>query len=84
MLTDGFNSVTCPILALNFSDDEFYTRQAFDVFTQQFHLSSNIQTWHLPKGGHFHFFKETQSLELWKETVRFLKYGDTNLPNLYK
>jgi len=79
MLTDGFNSVTCPILALNFSDDEFYTRQAFDVFTQQFHRSSNIQTWHLPKGGHFRFFKETQSIELWKETIRFLKYGDTNV-----
>ncbi|CAF1315963.1 unnamed protein product [Rotaria sordida] len=82
LLTDGFNSVKCPILALNFADDEFYTRQAFDLFTKQFHQSSNIQTWHLPKGGHFNFFKEKQSFELWKEVVQFLKYGDTKLPNV--
>ena len=73
VLTDGFNSVKCPILAVNFADDEYYTRQAFDHFTKQFHRSSNIQTWHLPKGGHFNFFKEKQSLELWKEVVPFLK-----------
>jgi len=85
MLIDGFNSVKCPILALNFADDEYYTRQAFDIFTKQFHQSSNVQTWRLPKGGHFHFFKQTQSLEIWKDVVRFLKYGDTHhLPNVNK
>jgi len=56
MLTNGFNSVRCPILALNFSDDEYYTSQAFDIFTKQFRRSSNLQTWHLSKGGHFNFF----------------------------
>jgi predicted alpha/beta hydrolase len=84
MLTDGFNSVKCPVLAINFADDEFYTRQAFDVFTKQFHHSSNLQTWHLPKGGHFKFFKETQSFELWNDVARFLKHGDTNFPNVNK
>ncbi|CAF2736628.1 unnamed protein product [Rotaria sp. Silwood2] len=82
LLRDGFDSVKCPILALNFANDEFYTRHAFDIFTKHFHQSSNIQTWHLPKGGHFHFFKEKQSFDLWKEVVRFLKYGDTKLPNV--
>ncbi|CAF1029179.1 unnamed protein product [Adineta ricciae] len=77
LLTEGFNSVKCPILALNFVDDEFYTQQAFNIFTKQFHRSTHVETWHLPKGGHFHFFKENQSLELWKEIVRFLKTGDT-------
>jgi predicted alpha/beta hydrolase len=81
LLTDGFNSVKCPILALNFADDEFYTRQAFDVFTKQFHQSSNIENYHLPKGGHFNFFKEKQSFDLWKEVARFLKSGDTNILN---
>ncbi|UJR27580.1 hypothetical protein I4U23_008861 [Adineta vaga] len=84
LLTDGFNSVKCPILALNFADDEYYTRQAFDIFTNEFHQSSNVQTWHLPKGGHFHFFKETYSYELWKEIARFLKTGDTTLPTIHK
>ncbi|CAF0892216.1 unnamed protein product [Adineta steineri] len=85
MLTDGFNSVKCPILAINFADDEFYTRQAFDIFTKQFNQSSNIQTKHLPKGGHFNFFKENQSLELWQEAVQFIKYGHTtNLSHVNK
>ena len=84
LLTDGFNSVKCPILAVNFEDDEFYTRRAFDIFTDQFHQSSNKYSWHLPKGGHFNFFKETQSFALWKEVARFLKYGDTNLPIVNK
>jgi len=79
-LTNGFNSVRCPILALNFSDDEYYTSQAFDIFTKQFRRSSNLQTWHLSKGGHFNFFKETQSIDIWKDIVRFLKYGDTDHP----
>jgi predicted alpha/beta hydrolase len=82
--TDGFNSVKCPILAVNFADDEYYTRQAFDLFTTQFHQSSNIQTWHLPKGGHFNFFKQTQSIDIWKDVVRFLKSGDANLSNINK
>ncbi|CAF3179102.1 unnamed protein product [Rotaria socialis] len=82
VFTDGFQSLKCPILAVNFADDEFYTRQAFDKFTGQFHQSSNIQTWHLPKGGHFSFFKEKQSLELWNEIVRFIKYADTKLPTI--
>jgi predicted alpha/beta hydrolase len=84
MLTDGFNSVKCPILALNFADDKYFIRQAFDAFTKQFHQSSNIQTWHLSKGGHLNFFKESQSVELWKDIVPFLKYGDTNLSNVNK
>ncbi len=84
MLTDGFNSVKCPILALNFADDEYYTRQAFDLFTNQFHQSSNIQNWHLPNGGHFNFFKQTKSIDIWKDVVRFLKYDDANFSNINK
>jgi predicted alpha/beta hydrolase len=84
LITEGFNSVKCPILALNFEDDEFYTRRAFDIFTDQFHQSSNKHSWHLPKGGHFNFFKEKQSSELWKDVARFLKYGDTSLPTVNK
>lgn len=82
ILTDGFNSVKCPILAVNFADDEYYTREGFDVFTRQFHKSSNNQTWHLPKGGHFHFFKQKQSVNIWNDIARFIKYGDTNLSNI--
>jgi predicted alpha/beta hydrolase len=87
MLTDGFNSVKCPILALNFVDDEYYTREAFDVFTKQFHQSSNIQNYHLPKGGHFKFFKKDQSFGLWKDVVRFIKSDEKTIPldkNIFK
>ena len=80
-LTDGFNSVRCPMLAVNFANDEFYTQQAFDRFTDQFQHSSNVQRWHLPKGGHFNFFKEKHSATLWEDVVPFLKSGQTQLPN---
>lgn len=83
MLTEGFNSVKCPILALNFADDEYYTRQAFDVFTKQFHQASNIQTWHLPKGGHFKFFKQNYSVDIWNNVAHFLKYGDNNKNQIF-
>jgi predicted alpha/beta hydrolase len=79
MLTDGFDSVRCPILAVNFRDDEFYTRHAFDIFTQQFQHSSNVQTWHLPKGGHFNFFKEKHASKLWQDVVEYLKSGRIEL-----
>jgi predicted alpha/beta hydrolase len=81
LLTDGFNSVRCPILAVNFADDEFYTQQAFNRFTDQFQQSSNVQRWHLPKGGHFNFFKEKHAAALWKDIVPFLKSGETHAPN---
>lgn len=77
MFTDGFNSVRCPVLAVNFADDEFYTRQAFDVFTEQFQRASHVQAWHLPKGGHFNFFRPTQSNELWGKVAQFLTTGDS-------
>lgn len=80
--TDGFNSVKCPVLAINFADDQFYTRQAFDIFTSKFTQASNVESWHLPKGGHFRFFKEDQSFELWKEAIRFIKNADTKLPHV--
>ncbi len=76
-ITDGFESLKCPIVALNFADDEFYTRRAFDSFTDRFRQSSDVQKWHLPKGGHFNFFKQKDSSPLWQQTARFLKHGDS-------
>lgn len=84
LLTEGFNSVRCPVLALNFADDEFYTRQAFDVFTKQFQHALHLQTWHLPKGGHFNFFRQTQSNELWNHVAEFMRTGNTILPNIHQ
>ena len=78
-LLDGFHSVQCPMFALSFADDEYYTRQAFDIFTDQFHRSSHVQRCHAPKGGHFGFFKHFPSSSLEPEVVRFLRSGVSNL-----
>lgn len=78
-ITEGFTSVRCPVVTIHFEDDEFYTRQAFDRFTDSFQHSSHLQRWHLPRGGHFNFFKETLSRDLWSDVVPYLKGGTMNL-----
>lgn len=79
LMTEGFKSVRYPIVTLHFDDDEFYTREAFDRFSDQFTHSSNVQRWHLPRGGHFKFFKEKHSRHLWADVIPYLKDGTIDL-----
>lgn len=81
MYREGFDSVRCPILALNFNDDQFYKRIAFERFTRQFLNATTLETWHLPKGGHFHFFKESQPSTLWNDVAEYCKTGRIHLTN---